>query len=421
MASLIPTTESHPLVAIGLLLLCGYLGGRLANRFKFPRVSGYIVAGLLMSSSVTGIIPIELIEQKLFVITDIALSIIAYAIGGSLKVSKLKRLGKSILWINFSQTFGALILSFIFILVLTPLLIGSKVPGIALFTGYLPLALILGAISVATAPAAILAIVHEYRAKGPLTTTLLGVVALDDATAIIMYAFAGAAVSAMTGVHGASSLKMVAEPTGEVLGSLVLGVIFGFILARMVSWIKARESLLVVILGIIFLCTGISVELGLSPLLTNMTAGFFTVNRAKHSHDLFNALEGIEEPIFALFFVVAGAHFDLKVLKLAGLISLVIVFGRFLGKLTGTRLGATISHAPAVVKKYLGLGLLPKAGVTVGLAFMAKPLFQDPLMYDIMINAVLGSVIINELAAPPLVKYILLKAGEGHKEAVREF
>jgi Kef-type K+ transport system membrane component KefB len=416
MNSLLLTTESHPLFAIGLLLLCGYLGGRLANRIKFPRVSGYIMAGVLMSSSVTGIIPLDLVEDKLFLVTDIALAIIAYVIGGSLSVSKLKRLGKSILWINFTQAFGALILSFTLILVLTPFIIGSKIPGIDLLTGYLPLALILGAISVATAPAAILAIVHEYRAKGPLTTTLLGIVALDDATAIIMYAFAGAAVISLTGVHSASLLTIVGEPIAEILGSMLLGVILGFILVRMVLLIKARESLLVVILGFIFLCTGISVELGVSPLLTNMTAGFFTVNKAKHSHDLFNALESIEEPIFALFFTVAGAHFDLKVLKLAGLISLVIVFGRFLGKLIGTRLGATISHAPAVVKKYLGLGLLPKAGVTVGLAFMARPLFQDAFLYDIMINAVLGSVIINELAAPPLVQYILLKAGEGHKE-----
>ncbi len=414
MDSLLLTTESHPLLAIGLLLLCGYLGGRLANRIKFPRISGYIVAGLLLSSSVTGIIPLDLVEDNLFIIIDIALSIIAYAIGGSLSVSKLKRLGKSILWINFTQAFGALILSFTLVLVLSPFIIGSKIAGVDLLTGYLPLSLIIGAISVATAPAAILAIVHEYGAKGPLTTTLLGIVALDDATAIIMYAFAATAVSVLTGVNSASPLAMVGEPIAEILGALLIGVIFGFILVRTVPWIKQRESLLVVILGTIFLCTGISMELGLSPLLTNMTVGFFTVNMDKHSHDLFDTLENIEEPIFALFFTVAGAHFDLKVLKLAGLISLVIVFGRFLGKLLGTRLGANLSHAPTVVKKYLGLSLLPKAGVTIGLAFMARPLFKDAFLYDIMINAVLGSVIINELIAPPLVKYAPLKAGEVH-------
>lgn len=408
--------DSHPLFAIGLLLLCGYLGGRLANRFKFPRVSGYIMAGLLLSSSVSGIIPLDLVEDKLFIITDIALSIIAYAIGGSLSIAKLKRLGKSILWINFTQAFGALIVSFTLVLLLTPFIIGAKVLGIDLLTGYLPLSLIIGAISVATAPAAILAIVHEYGAKGPFTTTLLGIVALDDATAIIMYAFAGAAAGALTGMNNASLLNVAVEPVTEIFGSLVIGVIFGFILVRTVSWVKKRESLLVVILGTIFLCTGISMELGLSPLLTNMMVGFFTVNRAKHSHDLFDTLGNIEEPIFALFFTVAGAHFDIKVLKFAGLISLVLVFGRFLGKLIGTRLGANLSHAPTVVKKYLGLSLLPKAGVTIGLAFMARPLFKDAFLYDIMINAVLGSVIINELIAPPLVKYALLKAGEVHKE-----
>lgn len=410
------TNESHPLFVLGLVLLCGYLGGRIANQLKFPRVSGYIVAGLLLSSSVTGIIPLDMVEHKLFIITDIALSVIAYAIGGSLSISKLKRLGKSIVWINFTQAFGAFILTFIFILILGPFIVRSSMPHIDFLTGYLPLALIIGAISVATAPAAILAIVHEYRAKGPLTTTLLGIVALDDATAIIIFAFAGAAVSALTGMHTASLLKMVAAPTGEILGSLLLGVIFGIILACMVSWVKKRESLLVVILGNIFLCAGISEELGISPLLANMMVGFFIVNRAKHSHDLFDILENVEEPIFALFFTLAGAHFDLKVLKLAGLMAVVIVFGRFFGKLIGTQLGASISHAPAVVKKYLGISLLPKAGVTIGLAFMARPLFSDALLYDIMINAVLGSVIINELAAPPFVRYALLKAGEGQKE-----
>jgi Kef-type K+ transport system membrane component KefB len=410
------TTKSHPLFAIGLLLLCGYLGGRLANRIKFPRVSGYIVAGVLLSSSVTGIVSLEVIAQKLCIITEIALSMIAYAIGGSLIIPKLKRLGKSILWINFTQAFGALIVSFILIVVLTPYIIGSRMPGIHFSSGYLPLSLIISAISVATAPAAILAIVHEYRAKGPLTTTLLGIVALDDATAIIIYAFAGAAASALTGMHGTSFLKIVAEPVLEVIGSLLLGIIFGFILTRMVSWIKTRESLLVVILGTIFLCTGISFELGLSSLITNMTVGFVTANKVKHSHSLFDTLENIEEPIFALFFTVAGAHFDLKVLKLAGLISVVLAFSRILGKLIGTRLGASLSHAPEVVKNYLGISLLPTAGVAIGLAFMAKPFLKDALLYDIMINAVLGSVIINELAAPPLVRYALFKAGEGQKE-----
>jgi len=137
------------------------------------------------------------------------------------------------------------------------------------------------------------------------------------------------------------------------------------------------------------------------------------INMGKHSLDLFQGLENIEEPIFVLFFTLAGAHFDLNVMKVAGPLAAIITVSRFSGKLAGTKLGAYFSKAPEVVKNYLGFALLPKAGVTIGLVLLAQPLLRNPAMSDIMVNAVLGSVIINELIAPPLVKYALVKAGEG--------
>jgi Kef-type K+ transport system membrane component KefB len=408
------TAEAHPLIAIGILLLCGYIGGRLANRLKFPRVSGYIVVGILLSSSVTGIIPLDLIEHKLLIITDIALSIIAYAIGGSLSIVKLKRVGKSILWINLTEATGAFILAFTLVAFISPYIL--KLPDASFANTYLPLALIIGAVCAATAPAAVLAIVHECRAKGPLTTTLLGVVALDDGMAIILYAFAGAAVTALTNIELFSVYRMAIEPLIIIFGSVALGTAFGFLLSRMALLVTKRESLLVVILGGIFLCAGVATELTLSPLLANMMVGFFIVNRVKHSHNLFDIIEYVEEPVFALFFTVAGAHFDIGVIKVAGPLALLITLGRFTGKLIGTNVGARISGAPKVVRKYLALGLLPTAGVTIGLVIMAKPLLQGTGLSEIMVNAVLGSVIINELIAPPFVRYALIKGGEGREE-----
>jgi Kef-type K+ transport system membrane component KefB len=147
-----------------------------------------------------------------------------------------------------------------------------------------------------------------------------------------------------------------------------------------------------------------------------MMMGFFIVNMKKHSPYLFHTLERIEEPIFALFFTLAGAHFDLNIIKMAGPMAFIILLSRFTGKLVGVKVGASFSHAPEVVKKYLGLGLLPQAGVTIGLIFLAQPLIKNPTISGAMINAVLGSVIINELIAPPFVKYVLQKSGECAKE-----
>jgi Kef-type K+ transport system membrane component KefB len=163
------------------------------------------------------------------------------------------------------------------------------------------------------------------------------------------------------------------------------------------------------------LCSGIAEQLRLSPLLATMMVGFWSANRFKDGESLFQAVESIEEPIFALFFTLAGAHFDFQVIKLAGPLALLIVLARFAGKLIGTKLGAGLAGAPQVVRKYLGYGLLPQAGVTVGLILMAQPSGNSQL-YEIMLNAVLGAVVISELIAPPLVKYALLRAGEGIEE-----
>ena len=404
-----------PLETLGILFIFGYFGGRLANGFRFPRVTGYVIAGILLSPSISGFIPAQLVTEKFSVINDIALALIAYSVGGSLKFSKLQRLGKSIFIINLSETLGAFLLTFVLIAALSPYIVELDQSLDHFLEGYLPLALIIAAISAATAPAAILAIVHEYKARGPLTTTLLGVVALDDAMAIILFAFAGTMVRTLTEGTGISVYRMVAQPVLLILGSVVLGTIVGLLLNGLAPWVRKTKCLLVVILGATFLCYGIAATLGLSPLLANMMVGFFIVNKAKHSERLFQALENIEEPIFALFFTLAGTHFDIMVFKLVGLLALLIVICRFSGKLIGTRIGATLSGAPPVVKKYLGLGLLPTAGVTVGLVFMARPFMQSEL-FEVMVNAVLGAVIISEIVAPPLVKSALRGAGEDVRE-----
>jgi Kef-type K+ transport system membrane component KefB len=387
--------EAHPLVHIGLLLLCGYAGGRIASALKAPRVSGYVVVGMILSPSILGIFHEELVGEDLAIITDVALGIIAFSIGGALELSKIRRLGKQIFWITVTQAFGAFLMVTGVIALFFPMIAGSQS---ALLTNYAPLAIVVGAISAATAPAA-----------------TLGVVTLDDALTILFFAFAVKLAGSLITGEALSLMGILAGPVKEIIIALGLGGLGGLFLRKLVPLITTRGSLLGVGLGTVFLTGGVATSFHSSALLANMMLGFMVVNFVQHSEDLFSVVENIEEPIFAMFFVLAGAHLDLGRFHTAGGLAVLIIVGRFLGKYLGSRLGATISGAPENVRKYLGLALLPKAGVTVGLVLIAKELFADPNVSELMVNAVLGSVIINELLSPPMVRYALIKSGEARQ------
>ena len=394
-------------LAIGVMITVGLLAGLLAGKLRFPRVTGYIIVGILLSPSVLNLVPRATIDD-LGIITFIALGIVAYLIGGSLHLESIRRVGRSIAWITPFQSLGAWLIVTLVIAFLAPLTL--NIPNMTSPQSYFPMALVLGAMASATAPAAVMAIVREYKAKGSFTSTLLAVVALDDAIAVIAFAIAlGIAQPLVNGAGGVSLYQILAVPALEIGQSIGIGAAFGFALIYLAKLVKTRALLLVMVLGIVMLCVGVTSVLGISLIMANMVIGFVVANRGKENEP-FIAVEGIEEVVFAVFFVLAGMHFDASVMGTAGILALLIVAGRFTGKYFGTRLGAKISHSPDTVKKYLGFALLPKAGVTLGLALLAKSIF--PGFGTILFNGVLASVIINELVAPPLVKYAIFKAGE---------
>lgn len=404
--------EAHTLVFVGLILLCGYAGGRVAGVLKAPRVSGYVVVGMLLSPSLLGILHEELVGKDFAIITDVALGIIAFSIGGALELSKIKRLGGQIFWITVTQGLGAFLMVTGAVALFFPMIVGSQS---SLLTHYIPLAIVLGAISAATAPAATLGVVHEYRASGPLTTVLLGVVTLDDALTILFFAFAVKLAGSLITGEALTVVGVLAGPVKEIIIALGLGGLGGLFFRAVVPRVSTRGSLLVVGLGTVFLTGGLAESLHSSALLANMALGFMAVNFVRHSEDLFSVVDGIEEPIFIMFFVLAGAHLDFGKFQAAGGLAALIIAGRFTGKFLGARLGATVSGAPENVRKYLGFALLPKAGITIGLVLVAKELFPDPKIAELMVNAVLGSVIINELLSPPMVRYALVKSGEANQ------
>lgn len=409
--------EMNAILAVGLMVIIGLFGGFAARKLKFPTISGYIIVGIIIS--LLHIIPKELINGGLNIITDISLGVIGYLVGGGLYLKKLKKFGKNIAVITPIQTIGAWVFVTISVLFLGPFIIRAGVANPGSFYSYLPMAIVLGAISCATAPAATLAIVREYGAIGPFTTTLLAIIVLDDAITVMAYAVgSNVAESLITGFQNISWYRMLAVPAVDIIGSILLGTVLGFGLTYIGRFIKKKPQLLAVVAGAIFLCVGLSNALGLSSILANMTMGFIVVNRMKHNEDMFGVIHNIEGVIFAMFFTLAGAHFDLGVIKTAGILAAVIFLARFTGKFVGVRVGASISHASPEIKKYLSLGLFPQAGVTIGLAMLIKEHQAFSNIASIMINAILASVIINEIISPPLTKYMIFKVGEaGRRES----
>ncbi len=394
-------------LALGVMITVGVLGGVLSNRVSFPRVTGYIIVGIVLSPSVLNLVSVPMLES-LDIITHIALAIIAYLIGASLRLESIKKLGRSIAIITPFESLIAWLCVTLALAFIGPRILA--VPGAAFARNYLPVALVIGAIACATAPAVTMAVIREYKAKGPLTTTLLAVVALDDAIAVTAFAVSvGVAQSLAGGVAVLSPYHMFAPPALEITKSIGIGVGLGFVLINMVKLAKSRALLLLVVLGVIILCAGATNYLGASLIMANMMVGFVVANRGSNEEAV-TVMSSIEDVVFAVFFVLAGMHFDSSVMGTAGILAAVVFGFRFLGKYLGVRAGARLSHAPEVVKKYLAFGLAPQAGVALGLALLAKTMF--PTLGNIMFNVVLASVIINELVSPPMTKYAISSAGE---------
>ena len=416
------TEPIHILVYIGLLFLASQIAGRVAVSIRFPRIVGYLVMGIFLGPSLLGLLNEELVDHQLILITDIALAIIAFSIGGSLHIKELKQLGRSIFVITIAQVLGAVII------VSLALLAYGEFIGLQNTDGnsnlFLPMVLIVAAVSAATAPATVMGIIHEYRARGPLTTVLLGVVALDDAFTILLFAFAMTAAESLIGLSSEFSwYDAILGPVQDIVIAIVLGGLAGYSLRFATRWFPQQSSLLAVVIGAILLTSGCATSMHSSPLLANMVLGFVVVNFTAHSEDIFYQLERIEEPIYGLFFAIAGAHLNLSFLIIAGGLAPLITLARFGGKIVGTQIGARIIQTPKSVRRYLGLSLLPQAGVTIGLILHARgqltggiehypDAVQEMAVIDYFVDAVLASVVINALLAPFLLRFALAHAGE---------
>jgi Kef-type K+ transport system membrane component KefB len=387
----------NTILGLGFILLAGLFSARLISGIRFPAVTAYLIIGILIGSSLLKLIPVEILNAS-GLISNIVLGVIAFSIGQNFYRDNFRKIGKSVIWISVLEACGAwLLVTLVFLLILRqPFYIS----------------LLFGALSSATAPAATVMVIREYRAKGSFTDTLLGVVAIDDAWCLIIFAISLAISQAIYSHRLAAFflIRVFLNSILSILGAFVSGSIIAILLSYFSRFIRTQAELLIFTLGCVLLSTGIAIWLHLSVLLANMFLGAILVNINKSSFSSFEVLKTIDSPLFLLFFVLAGANLEIGLLPQLGLIGSAYLVFRMIGKVTGARLGAHISNASNSIKKYLGLGLVPQAGVALGCALVAKSDF--PNIGSMIFTTIVATTVIYELVGPLCTKYALQKAGE---------
>lgn len=418
-------------IYIAILFIVALLSTRLMKLLKLPNVTGYIITGIIMGPFVFGIFfnnfswegikstDIYNHVNKISWVSSVALGFIAFSIGSSFKGSTLKVVGKKIIIITILEALGASVL--VTLILLIAHFIAPEVIS-------LQLALTLGAISSATAPAATLMVIKQYKAKGKLVDTLLPVVALDDAAALILFAILFQIATSLAVGGSFSAYKMIAKPIIEIAISLGIGAVLGLLISWLNKFFHSRNNRLILAIFTVFSAVGLYIlfkqeymgGFELSSLLMCMMAGAFYSNLAKDTNTTLDQLDRFTYPIYMMFFVLSGASLDLSIFAtndglIVVLIAAIYLVTRVAGKYLGAYLGTSICHYEDNIKKYLGLTLIPQAGVAIGLATTANSLFlQNPETARagrLILAIILTSTLVYELIGPTVTKFALTKAG----------
>ncbi len=422
---------TNVILCLGIAILAGLLMTRLCKPLGLPAVTGYLVAGILIGPYCLGQLGIEGLGftslhyvESLSIICDVALGFIAFTIGNEFRVSQVKAIGKQAAIVSTAAALLATILVGGGLLV-----IHQFMPDVV----SIPTALVMGAIAAATAPAATLMVVKQYKAKGPVTTMLLPVVALDDAIGLIIFAVCLGAAKAFATGH-LNVLSLVLEPIIEIVASLAVGSILGAGLAFTERFFHSRSKRLSLTVAFVLLGVAIStlkfnvggVHVGFSSLLLCMMMGTVFCNLCDFSEELMDRLDRWTGPLFALFFVISGAELELSIFTqwAVVLVGVAYIVLRCLGKHFGSYFSAKLTKCDTNITKYLGITLFPQAGVALGMMSVvaASAEFHGSHDVEIIRNLTLFSVMIYELVGPMMTKVALTKAGEiipEHRKSAR--
>ena len=406
-------------LSLSVALLAGLLLSRLAKKVQLPAVTAYLVAGVLIGPFVLGKIGIPGIGitgeqiEGFGLISDLALGFIAFSMGSEFRIAQLKKIGKQATFIGVFQA------------LFTTVIVDAALIGLHLIIPdkfSIDAAIVLGAVATATAPAATLMVVKQYKAKGPVTDILLPVVALDDAVGLIVFAISfGIARSLGTGAVNVTSV--ILEPVLEVILSLALGLVMGLLFTLCEKYFHSRSKRMAVSVTFVMMTVAISsmsfeigsVHIGFSSLLACMMLGTVFCNICEVSEELMERADRWTTPVLILFFVISGAELELSVFAdiMVVLIGAVYIVSRSLGKYFGAGISARLSKCNPNVVKYLGITLLPQAGVALGMAIKAIELGPEGA---IVRNITLFAVLVYEIVGPFLTKVALTKAGDIDEE-----
>ena len=386
----------HELYYVGIIILSGMIMAKLVSKFKLPDVTGYLLAGLLIGSSILKLVPQDA-ANSLTIISEAALGFIAYSIGSEINFNHLKKVGKALITITFFEALLPVIL--------------VALSMVFIFKQSLAFSIVIGAIAAATAPAATIMIIRQYKAKGPVVDTLLPVVAMDDGVAIIAFGIAFTIAKSLINSGGQFSVvQAVILPIWEIILALGVGFVLGIVLCYIIPRVKGEDELLCAVIVSIFVSIGVADLLNVSTLLVCMMLGISVSNLSQNSVRALSIINRVTPPIYIAFFTLSGVELDLGILRFAGLMGIGYVVIRAIGKATGAYIGAKITNSHEMVQKYLGFTLLPQAGVAIGLSMIAQSVM--PELGSTIRTIILASTVIYELVGPVIAKTALIKAGE---------
>jgi Kef-type K+ transport system membrane component KefB len=384
--------RAETFITLGVLLLLGLITDAIGRRTRLPRVTLLLIFGFLIGPTGIGFLNPD--HGKWFsLVTDIALVMIGFLLGEKLALSSLRQHGKSVLWLSAAEVVATALV----------VLVGLLLAGVRM-----DIAFLLAGVAPATDPAATTDVVHETRADGAFTRTLLGIVAVDDAWGLIVFSLMLTSAQALTG-HG-DIVTPLLTGAWELGGALLLGICLGIPMAFLTGRVRPGEPTLVEALGLVFLCGGIAIWLKVSFLLASMALGCVVANLARHHTRPFHAIEGIDWPFMILFFILAGASLEAKAVYQVGLLGAGYIVFRVLGRLLGAWAGGVISHADPLMRRWMGMALMPQAGVALGMALVAT--HHRPDLGGVIMPVVIGSTVLFEVIGPVLTRVGLVRAGE---------
>ena len=415
--------KMETLLSLSIALIAGLLLSRITKKLDLPAVTAYLVAGIIVGPYILGSLSIPGIGfismenvHDFSIVCDVALGFIAFSIGNEFRLTQLRKIGRQATIVGIFQ---AIITTLVVDIALIAL--HFAIPDVLTIEA----AIILGAVASATAPAATLMVVRQYKAKGPVTDMLLPVVALDDAVGLIIFAISFGVAKAMN-AGTVNVISVIVEPIIEIVASLLLGLVMGILFHICERFFHSNSKRISVSIGFVLLTIALAqmkfevagIHVGYSSLLTSMMLGTIFCNICDFSEELMERVDKWTAPLFVLFFVLSGAELELSVFGniMMVLVGMVYIIFRCIGKYFGAYASAKLSHCNDNIVKYLGITLFPQAGVALGMAMKAKEFGE---IGNMVATITLFAVLIYELVGPALTKEALLKAGDINPEKRR--